>query len=266
MATLANFLKAVASLAVLGVVGVGGWAGYRVYSGRDAASQELREQLQKKDQELAAAAAQVQRLNETVSVQKREIERLDTALRLLKVENRVAYISVLDQWKPEGTQRVETRLAFIEVDKQGKPLGQPKEVTIEGDLVYVDAWVVKFDDKYVEEGDVFRATSLCLFRRLFGEYQRPSEGFQIDSPGSRPAAYADGQTISEWEEQIWRDFWIYANSKAAADEAGVRAAHGEAPSIKTEKGKSYKITLRSSGGLTIAPADDAPRIPPPPSS
>jgi len=257
MSALNAMLRALVSLVILAVVGWGGWAGYQAYTSHDRALNELRE----KDAKLAAANARVNELRATVEIQRREIERIQTALKLLKVDSRVAYIGVVDQWQPEGADRQHTRFTFVEEDQQGDPLSEPKMYTIEGDLLYVDAWVVKFKDEFVEQGDAFRSTSLCLFRRLFGEYQKPSEGFEIDSVGSRPAAYGRAAAMSPLEEQLWDRFWDYANSQEKADKEGIRAAHGEAPSIKLQKGKSYKVTLRASGGLSITP-DDRPVIVP----
>ena len=37
----------------------------------------------------------------------------------------------------------------------------------------------------------------------------------------------------------------------AAAEKGVRAIHGEAPFIEVRPGRSYKVELRASGGLSI---------------
>ena len=146
---------------------------------------------------------------------------------------------------------------FVEVDDQGKALDDPKEFRIKGDIVYIDNWVVKFDDKYVEQADIDRSTSLVLFRRIFGEAQTPNDGFAVDTVGTRPKAYGRGKPMSEFEEKIWNDFWNIANDLGKARAMGIRAAHGEAPSIKLKKGKSYKIELRASDGLSITP-DDGP--------
>lgn len=127
--------------------------------------------------------------------------------------------------------------------------------TIEGDTVYIDAWVIKYFDDLVEKGDPLRSTSVCLFRRVFGEYQEPSEGFAIDPSGSRPAVYSQGNEMSPLEKDIWANFWQYANDPAKAKAAGLRAAHGEAPSIRVLPGKRYKLELRASGGLSIVTED-----------
>ena len=57
---------------------------------------------------------------------------------------------------------------------------------IDGDQVYVDYLRVTFDDKYIEESDLDRSTAICLFQRIFGEYQDPAEGFHLDTVGTRP--------------------------------------------------------------------------------
>ena len=126
--------------------------------------------------------------------------------------------------------------------------------------MYIDNWVVKFDDKYVEHAEIERSTSLVLFRRVFGESQTPNEGISLDAVGSRPQAYGTGNEMSDFEKQIWSEFWTIANDESRARELGIRAAHGEAPSMKLQKGKSYRIQLRASDGLSITPDSGPPPV------
>ena len=116
-------------------------------------------------------------------------------------------------------------------------------------MIYVDAWVIKYEDRFVESGDPLRSMSVCIFRRIFGESQEPRAGFVIDSVGSTPAAYRTGGTMTDSEREIWSKFWEYANNPVLAGRAGIRAAHGEAPSIKLMLRKRYRILLRASAGL-----------------
>ena len=95
-----------------------------------------------------------------------------------------------------------------------------RQFRINGDVVYIDNWVVKFDDKYVERAEIDRSTSLVLFRRIFGENQTPNEGFAIDAVGSRPQAYGTDNQMSEFEKQIWEEFWTIANDEAKAQGTG----------------------------------------------
>ena len=69
--------------------------------------------------------------------------------------------------------------------------------------------------------------------------------------------------MSDFEQQIWKDFWDIANDEERAREKGIRAAHGEEPYTQLREGKSYRLELRASGGLTIKPARDVKRATPP---
>lgn len=247
LSSVSQLLRSLVALVVLALVGSGGWVAYRAYDDRVQLDQALRQ----RTAELAAKTVEVERLS-TLN------QKLNLAIRLLKVDHRVADIVVLDQ-RP-GAEHPTTKFQFVEVTKEGDPVGPEKVFTIEGDTVYIDAWVIKYSDDLVEKGDPLRATSVCLFRRVFGEYQEPSEGFAIDPSGSRPAVYSQGNQISPLERDIWANFWQYANDPTKAKAAGVRAAHGEAPSIKLAPGKLYKVELRASGGLSIV-AEDLPGKP-----
>ena len=66
-----------------------------------------------------------------------------------------------------------TKFTFQEIGADNRPLGDPRTFTVRGDIVYFDAWVVKYEDRLVESGDPLRSMSICLFRRIFGESQEP---------------------------------------------------------------------------------------------
>ncbi len=208
-----------------------------------------KQQLSKEKQELAEQNA---RLTE-------ENVKLNLALRLMKVDHRVAEVEVLDQ--EQGDQRPRTRFRFAELTSDGTPAGEPKEFTVDGDTIYIDAWVIKYADEHVEQGDPLRSTSVCLFRRIFGEHQQPSEGFALDKADARPAVYSQGNEMSDLERDIWANFWEYANDPQKAKKSGVRTAHGEAPSIRLEPGKRYRVDLRASAGLTIVPEEPESKPP-----
>ena len=271
-----SLLATILGLAVTSLVGAAGWIGYNTYYSEKFAMEEVEGKLAQRDveiaemsQDLQQKSRQIELLDTELSTQREEIaglnddlkekllqiEQLDTAIRLLKVDHRVAQIDVISQQGSAAEGDLATTLSFVEVDDQGRPLEEPRTFTVNGDLVYVESWVVKFTDDFVEMGDPLRSTSLCLFRRLFGEKQKPADGFSLDPVGSRPAAYRNGGEMSELEQEIWSRFWDYANEPGKAQEAGVRAAHGEAPFQKMMPGKRYKVLLRSSGGLTFVPED-----------
>lgn len=68
--------------------------------------------------------------------------------------------------------------------------------------------------------------------------------------------------MTDFEKKIWGDFWNIANNEMVAEELGIRAAHGQAVSMKMQKGKSYKVQLRASDGLSILPDEKAPPVKP----
>jgi hypothetical protein len=276
-------VRTVLGLMLVGGIGYGGWYGYSVYNEKDEATNRATKQLAeaksaltraeneivekertlaRKNVELQAKAIEINSLNVKVDEQKQEISKLDTSLRLLKVDQRVARLTVLDQ-STNADGELFSLIEFQDLDDSGQPLDQPKRFTIKGDIVYIDTWVVKFEDKYVEEADIDRGTSLVLFRRLFGEFQEPQQGFLLDQVGQRPSAYARGSELSEFEKRIWDDFWNVANDEGKQSELGIRAAHGEAPSYKIEKGATYLIKKRASAGLDFDRIPTPPRADPP---
>ena len=99
------------------------------------------------------------------------------------------------------------------------------------------------------------ATSIALFQRIFGEHQEPAKGFQLDTVGTRPTAYARGTQMSDFEKKIWDDFWLIANDNKRAQELGIDAIQGKAVAIRAQPGKSYEIKLRSTGDMTIRPIE-----------
>jgi cell division protein FtsB len=258
VAVVNSAVRTLIGLIVMGVVAVGSWFGYSTYYAKDLAiekaSSELalaRSDLERKNALLEEKEKTIDSLHVEVEQKQREIDRLDTAIRLLKVNHRIARLSVIDQAPEAESGQLMSLVEFQELNDEGMPVEAPKQFRIRGDVVYVDAWVVKFDDKYVEQADIDRNSSLVLFRRIFGEHQKPLEGFSLDEAGARPAVYGRGNRMSELEKKIWGDFWSVANDEQKQAELGIRTAHGEAPFQKVEKGKSYRIEIRSSGGLSF---------------
>jgi cell division protein FtsB len=260
-----RLLGTLLTLVILTLLGVGGWFGFRAYYAERGALQEARANLADRDAKIDQLNKQVQQrtaeiaaLNRDLQAKQKEIDRLGAVVKLLKLSRRIAQLTVLGQDRSEDGKGLFTRLSFVEVSEEGKPIDKPRVFLIKGDVVYIDAWVVKFDLDYLEKGDPLRSTSICLFRSIFGQYQAPAEGFALDQVGSQPAAYRTGGKPSEFEQHIWSRFWDYANNPSLAKQAGIRAAHGEAPSIKLLPGKRYRIVLQAAGGLTIDPPENVP--------
>ncbi len=259
-----NYLLRTVVLAAL--VGLG-WVGYNTAGNlldghraevaeRDSLIKDLNGKVQEQDehigglkQDVAQRDRRIVKLVVDVEERDAQIEELDTALHLLKIDHRIARLTVLEQRQLPGGQ-YETRVRFEELDPEGNLLGESVEYTLPGKVAYIESLVIKFSDDYVERGDVWRGSSICFFRRLFSETQSPEQGFPLDRVGERPQPYSDDQA-PELVSRLWLRFWDYANDPEQAAAIGVRAIHGEAPFVELRPGSSYLIELRSSGGLSL---------------
>ena len=182
---------------------------------------------------------------------RRELESLRESLLRLTRQERRAEFRVLAQ---EGAgDELRTTIRFVEIDGRGRTAGEPRDFTIRGNELHIDALIVKFDDDLVIRGDAERGHPLLLFHRAFGKHQAPAEGFPLDRLDEVPGGYRTDRPLAEWERRLWADFW-----KAAQDPEryGVRAAHGNGNYIQVQAGRRYVISLRASGELTTMPAGD----------
>src|SRR3990167_1259932 len=69
----------------------------------------------------------------------------------LKAESRIAEALVTDSSVDEYTRKYTTIIKFLEYDVKGRPM-KPKYFTFKGNLIQFQTIVVRFDDKYIEEG------------------------------------------------------------------------------------------------------------------
>lgn len=265
ISALNSLLGTLLALVIVAGLGFGGWFAYHAYFADKWALRETEKELQARQQEvarlagqLASSQEQIESMGVELKAKQKEIARLNMANRLLKVDHRIARLDVLSQGPSPQTGDMTTRVSFVETDEQGKPLEKPRVFDIKGEFVRVDALVIKFADQLVEAGDPLRSTSVCLFKQIYGNDDAPKRGFALDSPSSQPAPYERGGKMSELEQEIWANFWDYANDAEKANKAGVRAAHGQSIYQKVRPHKRYKVFLRSTGDLTIVPEDRPP--------
>ena len=153
---------------------------------------------------------------------------------------------LLRQEKPWGI-----RVAWLEWNPLRKEKMQPRAFDIEGDKVYVDALVVKFLSKYVEAGDPWRGKSIALFYRLFGEYQRPIEGYPLNRVLEKTWGYKVRNPLGYFEGRILEQFWNYADQPALAQRDGVDCVFGEAVMVKPQLLHLYTFSLAHNGAIVV---------------
>jgi hypothetical protein len=236
-------------LAVAGGIGAGGyWAYYEyVLPAQELAS--VKEQFEQVNLDLIATKRQLEAQSVQLQQLADENDRLQTSLRLVKVDRRLAYLTVTDTGQDPESGEAIMKVLFTEVDSNGKQVGDRRVFTLRGTLLNVDCWLAKFDDQYIEKADLVR-----------GAYPDP-EAAQADQPAdSRPAIYQSLGAISDLEQKIWSDFWRVANDNALQQELGLRAVHGQVNYIMAEPGATYQLDLRASDGGSIRKVDQPPVI------
>lgn len=277
-----SLVTSIVTLIVIGIIGVGGWFAYdKFYApeirAREAAAKELEEargelervsnqltetesKVKKQELMIADQATTIGQQNQTITEQGEAIEeleianeKLETAMRLLKVNHRLARIKVLKVGTNEETGEQYSDVEFVEMTPDGKQLGKPMEFRLNGDEIRIDCWIVKFDDKYIQESDLHRSTSLVVFKSIYGNADGPRSAHPLEERFSRPEAYARGSRLTDFEEKIWNDFWEISNDPTRALQLGIRANHGQVNYVKAQEGLIYQVDLRASDGLTIRP-------------
>lgn len=252
--TVNSAVRTLVAVALVAMLGVAGWFGYSTYNANDLAMREKDREIEERDQRITA-------LEGDLDLAKKKAEKLEVAVRLLKVERRLAVIDVLDQ-SVGADGKTYTDVEFTEIDDLQQPISQPQRFRLIGKDMYVAGWVVKFEDRFIEANDPDRGMSLFAFKSIFGNEQKPIDGYPLDTPGERPSAFGTREPISDFEKQIWSDFWELAHDEGKKEALGARSLHGAAVFIENaRKGWRYKISLRSTGDLDLKEQGESPRKP-----
>lgn len=192
-------------------------------------------------QELQALNAEMER---TLASRQQMIDRLSRS-------RRIAHLQVTHQQRADDGTVDRTTLRFIELDDQGGELAR-QEFTVPGDVVFVDAWTVKFDPERVAEGHPLMRHTLVLLRRIYSDRMPPRDGLAIDTPGAIPPGYATTEP-SRFEQRVWENFWTLAGDAEQARRFGVRVAQGEAAYKPMREGQTYELVVDAAGGMSLLP-------------
>ncbi len=247
--TINSVMRTLMLLGVTGAVGYGGWFGYENYVRPGFEANQAIADLELMKAEFEAQSEEMKRISAVN-------ERLETSLKLLKVDRRIANVKVMEKGFDEaGQPYMEVR--FTEVNEQGDPVGSPRDFTLRGEKFYIDGWVATFEDKYVENADELRAASMFVFKSIYGDAERPRDGQRLDTQtvSQGPPGIYNSQRKNQFEQKIWSDFWKVCNNRKLQKELGIRASQGEASYLEAEEGKTYQVSIRASGGMNLTPVD-----------
>lgn len=257
--TVNSAVRTVMVVGACSVVGYGGWFGYQNYVKPSVEAKQamadletLKTEFEKQDALLKKKSEQLAQTSEELKTSQELNDRLETSMKLLKVDRRMAHVTVLEMNKDEeGKPYME--VSFTEVDEDGQPVGPPKNYTLQGERLYIDGWIATFDDQYVESADELRSASLFVFKSIYGDAERPRDAQRLDvASENSPGIYKDERKRA-FEEKIWSDFWRVCNDDQLQRELGIRTSNGHASYVQPKVGKTYVVKIRASGGMELDP-------------
>lgn len=180
----------------------------------------------------------------------------------LKAESRLAEVLVVESSLDEYTRKYKTTVKFLEYDVRGGAL-KPKYFTFNGNLIQFQTLVVRFDDKYIEEGHRMKGKSIVLFMKAFVLDGKNTQEFVItpvhaepSKPGGPPEyavpeGYRVGSPPNYFEKEIWSRFWTYALEPDERKKIGIKNAQVEAPGSVFVPGTIYTLVIEHDGGIRI---------------
>lgn len=183
----------------------------------------------------------------TISQLFNQNEKLQTALNTLQAEEQIGFLKVISVTDTEKGKV--TTIEFTQNSPQSKNEIVSKHVySFLGDILYIDAMIVKFSPELVADG---KERAIYLLRRFFSEYEPPSRGTAIERFGSTPDRYQsllDSFSLSN-KTLFWENIWDLANDPAKLESFGIQAIYGNALYIKVEAQKLYYLKINPSGQI-----------------
>ncbi|MCB1121873.1 MAG: hypothetical protein KJT03_10015 [Verrucomicrobiae bacterium] len=174
-----------------------------------------------------------------------ENRQLKESIENLTREEQIGYAKVVNQFEKEGTQF--TTLKFVETARNDPlEIVFENEFTVEGDVIHFDALIVKFTDEFVSDG---KARALYLWRRVYGEYMAPRDGFPIEVHGRMPERYRGllaGLPVKE-RELFWSEIWDLAHDQSRLKQYGIEAVFGSAVYSELRPGLVYIFKISATG-------------------
>ena len=168
----------------------------------------------------------------------------------LKAESRIAEVLVTESSLDEYTRKYTTTIKFLEYDVRGKPL-KAKYFTFKGNQIQFQTLVVRFDDKYVEQGSRMKGKSIYLFLKAFVLDGKNTQEMIITPTSEIPQGYRTSDTPNYFEKEVWGRFWKYALDPMERSRLGIKNAQIEAPGSVFVPGTIYTLIIEHHGGIRI---------------
>ena len=194
------------------------------------------------------ALDELEQLNEQM---RHRLAQKEAMIERLGRSRRVAHLQILDQVRGQDGHVLETNLLFIELDEDGSEIAR-QQMTVPGDVLFVDTWTVKFGYEDVASGHPLYGKTLVLFRRIYSELMKPIEGIALDTPGAVPPGYATTNQ-GRFEQRVWEQFWEIATDAELAASLGVRVAQGEVVYKPVREGQQFELSADAAGGINLIP-------------
>lgn len=185
--------------------------------------------------------------NKNIEQLLKENKELQSAITNLKTERQIGYAKVISQTNSNG--KIITKLKFVETDRKDMlKRVLEKEYEIEGDIIYFDALIIRFDEQLVMDG---KEKAMYLWRRVYSDKMRPEDGFAIEMKGEEPKRYADicSKLNLRDKELFWKEIWKLADDKESLADYGISAIYGNVIYRKVQPGLVYVFKISSMGSL-----------------
>jgi len=190
----------------------------------------------------------IRRLTAQVDALEQQRQELRDYIRRLSASRRVAQVEVIDQ-RPDQRGLMVSAIVWHEIGRDGV-LSGPQTVEVVGEMMYVEAAVIKFEHDAVGKGDPQKGGSVAVFRRIFGDRQIAALAPSLNQ-ATRPAASGDGSD-APFEVRLWELFWQLMADPRLAKQYGVRVAQCEAPAVRIKTGQIWEVALDSAGGINLS--------------
>jgi hypothetical protein len=195
-------------------------------------------------------------LREALEREQQRATELDQIIHRLGDERRVAQVLVTGQ-RTAADGVLETSVLFVEDARDGSARTlPPRSFNLRGGMVHVAAQVIRFERRFVQQGDPLHGRSIALFTGIYGDQQKPADAEQIDAPGAIPAVYqanldSANPRAREFELALWKQFWRLFSDDEFRKRNGVEASFGQDVWGPFQPGRLYTITLEPAGSLSL---------------